>query len=150
MSAPSHVPLHLVLCRLGSEDVEWAVRATVATSAKRMQLVIYNAGPPIKMSEWPPEATESIIVRKLQVTGGHESFCYLEHIQRSLRGGNGFAQKLDSGARPTLHAPGPHECGRCDMQKRRMRSTSKPSASKESELLYLVTSIRIRCRSSYK
>jgi hypothetical protein len=84
--------LQLVLCRLANEDVRWAVRSVQRTSSKastgrQTQLVVYNAGPPLETADWPPES----VVRKLQLAGGHESYCYLEHLQRTVRGGGSIA-----------------------------------------------------------
>lgn len=87
VAAPSAPHIHLVLCRLGAEDVSWAVRAAAASaSSKRVQLIVYNGGLPLATSQWAQEVLDRTLVRKLQLAGAHESYCYLEHIQRTLRG----------------------------------------------------------------
>ena len=75
--------VHLVLCRLSDEDISWAADA-VATRGPRMQVFVYNAGSPLQLSSM------KISEQKI-FYAAHESSCYLEHIQRSIRGGNGFA-----------------------------------------------------------
>ena len=103
MPHPPHV--HLVLCRLGTEDVSWAIKATTAASPKRVQLVVYNAGPPLTTAQWPQEALERTTIRKLQMAGAHESYCYLEHVQRTLLGRAG-AEFADF----TIFAPASPRC----------------------------------------
>lgn len=101
----------LVLCRLGTEDVNWAILAAAATTAKHVQLIIYNAGPPLTTSQWAQEVIEKTTVRKLEQAGGHEAYCYIEHIQRTLRGnglGGGAAQGGFAGI--TVFAPAQLRC----------------------------------------
>ena len=110
MNAPSGWSPHvqLVLCRLGTEDVSWAIQAAAAaSSSRRVQLVIYNAGAPLATSRWPQEALERMVVRKLQLAGGHEAYCYLEHMQRTLKGVGAHASNF---AAITIFAPALPRC----------------------------------------
>ena len=90
--------VHLVLCRLFSEDIGWATDSIAMTNTK-MKVFVYNAGPPLQLS---PDAASKVDVRALK-QGGHESFCYLEHILQSLHGGGNFAAA-------TVFAPATPRC----------------------------------------
>ena len=90
--------VHLVLCRLAAEDISWAADAVVSRGPKTA-VFVYNAGPPLQL---PAAAAVQFTERKL-LHGGHEAYCYLEHIQRSIRGGNGFAAA-------TVFAPAQPRC----------------------------------------
>lgn len=82
MPADTHT-VHLVLCRLRSvEDVGWA--ASIASEST--QVFVYNSGAPLQL----PQEMATKITERMLSSGGHESYCYLEHILRSRRGG-GFA-----------------------------------------------------------
>lgn len=78
--------VHLVLCRLASEDISWASDFVVNPDAKT-SVFVYNAGPPLQLT---PDMSSKVTVQQL-VQGGHESYCYLDHIQRALRRSTGFA-----------------------------------------------------------
>lgn len=93
-TATPHHKVHLVLCRLASEDVSWAASAVSPT--RGTQVFVYNSGPPLQL---PPSTSVKLTVREL-TQGGHESYCYLEHIQRSLKGGNFAAATIFAPATP--------------------------------------------------
>lgn len=84
MAAAAAPRAHLVLCRLFSEDISWATGSAVVGNAKT-KVFIYNAGPPLSQ-----DVASKVTIRNLK-QGGHDSYCYLEHILQSLRDGDTFA-----------------------------------------------------------
>lgn len=90
-AATNQASIDLVLCRTQVEDVSWAARAAA-------RVFVYNSGAPLTLSQ---PLQSKLIVRNLQ-RGRHEAYCYLEHMQRALRG--------ESVARATVFAPAMPRC----------------------------------------
>ena len=95
-AASSSRTIELVLCRLHAEDVSWAARA-------QAQVYVYNHGSALTLA---PELATKFTVRKLK-KGGHESYCYLEHMQRAMKGGNVAHATVFSPAMPRCFTLGP-------------------------------------------
>ena len=78
-SARSHSTphLHLVLCRLASEDMKWLTQLL----SSEIEVFLYNAGSAnFHRSELSSEISSQITEIHLG-QGEHESYCYLRHIQ---------------------------------------------------------------------
>ncbi len=94
-SRSSELKVQLVICRLASESVTWALDAFPSGGGTSVQVVVMNGGQPLGL----PDGTEY----RLSGQGGHETACYLDHIQR-VQSASPAAITVFSPARPRCGA----------------------------------------------